>query len=198
MYQLNNTNYNSYMYEVYDEYLDRYYINALMYSYSSGLMIKYYSIKVNESYNFDQETSIQTSFRNFKFNVYNFSPIVEMEPAVQQLLFDSTLQGTSYNTNISFTMVGIQNPLPGDLFHFYDLTQKKRIDRTEIFRVTNVNYVRSFNINNSTNSIKIYKIEAEQAPLKYSSLETIDEKNILDTYFWDTDISDFIKEDVYE
>jgi hypothetical protein len=186
------------MYEVYDEYLDRYYINALMYSYSSGLMIKYYSIKVNESYNFDQETSIQTSFRNFKFNVYNFSPIVEMEPAVQQLLFDSTLQGTSYNTNISFTMVGIQNPLPGDLFHFYDLTQKKRIDRTEIFRVTNVNYVRSFNINNSTNSIKIYKIEAEQAPLKYSSLETIDEKNILDTYFWDTDISDFIKEDVYE
>ena len=198
MYNLNSTNYNQYMYQIYDEYLDRYYINAIQYSFSAGLVIKYYSIQVNESYNFDDETSIQTSFRNFKFDIYNFTPIIEMDPAVQQVLFDSTLQGTSYSTSISFTLIGISNPLPGDLFHFYDLTQRKRIDKTEIFRVSNVQYIRSFNINNNTNSIKIYKIDAELAPLKSSSLKTIEENNILNTYFWDTDTSVFIKDNVYD
>jgi len=195
---LNQINSNLYMYEIYDEYLERYNQNLINYSLSNGLSIKYFHIKVDESYNFDSEINIHTSFRNFKYDLYHFMPVFDMETFTSQSSFDPSLQGTSYSTTVSMTIVCVDNPVPGDVFHFYDITGQYKIDKTDIFRIKHVHYVRNFNINNDKNNLKIYKVEAESAPFKFNTIEEIEENNILRTYFWDNESGSFIDDDRYE
>jgi len=190
---LNQLNVNQYMYNVYDEFTERVYSNAINYSNNSGLVIKYYKILVDESYNFDSITSIQTSYKNFKYAVYEFIPIISSQSPMSQSYFDPSIQGTSYNVTMNFTIAGIENPLPGDMFHYYDLSQKNNIDKTEIFRVKNINFIRSIN-----NKFPIYQLDVEYAPFKKEDLDEIQEKNMIKHYYWENEASQLISDDEYE
>jgi len=189
---LNQMNINQYGYKIYDEYLDRYYQNMITYSNNKGLIIRYYHIKVNESYNFDQETSIQTDYKNFKYDLYDFVPISDGQSPTSQSYFDPTAQGTSYSVTYTFTLMTIKEPLPGDMFHYYDLSGKNEIDKTEIFRVKSVNYIRSMN-----NKYYIYQIDTELAPFKMDTLKYIEENQILNHYYWDNEMNKYINEKQY-
>ncbi len=190
---VNQLNINQYMYNVYDEFTERSYINAINFSNNNGLIIRYFKIDVDESYNFDSETSIQTDYKNFKYTIYDFIPIIDAQPPVSQSYFDPTIQGTSYNVTMTLTIAAIQNPLPGDLFHYYDISGKKHIDNTEIFRVRNVNYIRSIN-----NKFPIYQLEVEYAPMKRSTLDEIAINNVIHHYYWDNETNSFIDEKNYK
>ena len=190
---LNQLNINQYMYNVYDEYLERYYVNAVNYSINNGLIIRYFKILVDESYNFDSETAIHTDYKNFKFALYDFVPIIDAQPPVSQVYFDPSLQGTSYNVTMTITITGIKNPLPGDLLHYYDLTGNKEIDSTEVFRVRHVNYIRSMN-----NKFPIYQLEIEYAPMKRSTLDQIAQTQAIKHFYWDNETNSFISADRYK
>jgi len=180
-------------YNIYDEYIERYYLNAIKYARFNGLPIRYYKIEVQDSFNFDIETSIQTSYKNFQYSIYDFVPVIEANPPVQQNYFDPTIQGTSYNVTITLTIAGIKNPLPGDLFRYYDLNEKENLDKAEIFRVKHVDYIRAIN-----KKVFIYRIEAEYAPLKYESLLDIEENRIINHYIWNNDLDEFITEEQFD
>jgi len=190
---LNQMNINQYMYNVYDEYLERYYINALQYSSNNGLIIRYFKILVDESYNFDSETNIQTDYKNFKYAIYDFVPIIDAQPPVSQAYFDPTMQGTSYNVTMTITIAGIPNPLPGDMLHYYDITGNNEIDTKEIFRVRYVNYIRSIN-----NKFPIYQLDIEYAPISRETLDQIAATNVIKHYYWDNETNQFISSDKYK
>ena len=190
---VNQFNDNVYTYNIYDEYINKFYYNAINLSNIGGLAIKLFHIKVNESYNFDQETSIQTSFRNFKFDLYEFVPVLEGQPPMSQPAFDPNAQGTSYNTTYSFTVVMIKNLLPGDMFTFYDLNNDGNPDTAEVFKIRNINYIRSIN-----DKYYIYQIDAEYAPINKTTLEEIENNNILKRYFYDSNLNKFIDNEIYD
>jgi len=190
---LNQLNINQYMYNVYDEYTERYYINALNYSKNSGLIMRYFKILVDESYNFDSETSIQTDYKNFKYAIYDFVPIIDGQPQMTQSFFDPIQQGTSYITTMTITIGGIKNPLPGDMMHYYDISGNQEIDPTKIFRIKNVNYIRSIN-----KKFPIYQIELETAPMTKDVLDWIEENNVLRNYYWNNETNKFLQDKQYD
>jgi len=181
---LNSFNINNLGYKLYDEYVDRYYTNALQYSKLNGLPVRYYHININESENYDSEIGLQLSIETFKYDLYEFIPIIDMN-RTDQVNFDPNEQGTSYLASITMTIIGIKEPLPGDLFHFYDLTGNNVIDNTEIFRVKRVNYNRHLN---HSDKYFIYQIDAEYAPIKKFDLDKIHD-NIVNHFYYNSDLA---------
>jgi len=115
-----------------------------------------------------------------------------MSMPVQQTLFDPTQQGTTYSVSFTCTIIGIQNPLPGDLLNFYDVTGNMYIDETEVFRVKNVHYIRSMN-----KKVPIYQLEVETAPFKKSTLDSILAHQMLHHYFYFADTGQFFEQPDY-
>ena len=188
----NNLNVQQMGYNLYDEYLERYYQNSLLYAKQKGLPIRYFHIRADQSKNYDPETKIQITAKEFKYDVYEFVPIIDMSMPSQQVMFDPTQQGTTYSVTFSCTVIGIPNLLPGDLINFYDITGNMYIDETEVFRVKNVHYVRSMN-----KKIPIYQIEVENAPFKKSTLDEIMAHQMLNHYFYFYDTGSFFTQDKY-
>jgi len=188
----NNLNILQMGYNLYDEYLERYYQNAINYAKQKGLPIRYFHIRADQSKNYDPETKIQITAKEFKYDVYEFVQIIDMSMPVQQTIFDPTQQGTTYSVSFTCTIIGIQNPLPGDLINFYDVTGNMYIDETEVFRVKNVHYIRSMN-----KKIPIYQLEVENAPYKKSTLDEIMAHKMVHHYFYFADTGQFFEQPDY-
>ena len=193
---LNQLNINQYMYDVYGEYLDNTFNNMMNYSKLNSLIIKYFKVAVNESMNYDSETSIQITAKKSKYFIYDFTPVLDSQPFVYTTSYDDSTRGTSTIIQSTMSIYTIKNPVPGDMFYFYlpsgesSNDQQTTLDSNEVFRVKHVNYIRNIN-----NKFKLYQLDFESAPFKKESLDEIERNNCVTHYFFNNEIDDYVSED---
>jgi hypothetical protein len=173
-----------YQYGLYKDYLEQ--LDGIMVKYGqqSGLSIEYWHIKADLSQNSD-DLKIQNANKHYVYDLYHFLPTINMTPLTYQIGYDQTKQGTSNTASGSFSMYLLEAPLPGDMFRFYpydDTTQ-----RTEIFRITNVRYMRT-----SKDKLSLYQVDFETAPMTVGTLEHV---RINEIWCWDTERSVFNNEE---
>ncbi len=173
-----------YQYSLYRDYLEQ--LDGIMtkYGQQTGLGIEYWHIKVDESKNFD-DLKIQNSYKHYVYDLYHFIPTINMTPLTYQMGYDPQYQGTSNIATGSFSMYLVEAPLPGDIFRFYPYDGAT--DRTELFRVTTVKYMRT-----SKNMLGLYQVDFESAPMY---VETIEHVRINEIFCWDTERHEFIDEE---
>lgn len=177
-------NITDYQYSLYEEYLDQ--VDGILtkYGQQTGLSIEYWHIKVDESMNYD-DLKVQHSFKHYVYDLYHFVPTINMTPLTYQIGYDQQRQGTSNVATGSFSMYLLDQPLPGDVFRFYPYGGTT--DRTEIFRITNVRYMRT-----SNDKLKLYQLDFETAPLTVDTLEHV---RINEIFCWDTENFQFVDEE---
>ena len=173
-----------YQYSLYRDYLEQ--LDGIMtkYGQQTGLSIEYWHIKVDESKNFD-DLKIQNSYKHYVYDLYHFIPTINMTPLTYQMGYDPQYQGTSNIATGSFSMYLVEAPLPGDIFRFYPYDGTT--DRTELFRITNVRYMRT-----SKHMLGLYQVDFESAPMY---VETIEHVRINEIFCWDTERQEFIDEE---
>ncbi len=173
-----------YQYQLYSDYLDQ--VNGILtkYGQQTGLSIEYWHIRVDESLNHD-DSKIQNSYKHYVYDLYHFVPTINMTPLTYQIGHNPTQQGTSNLATGSFSLYLLDQPLPGDLFRFYPY--EGATDRTEIFRITDVRYMRT-----SNGKLKLYQLDFETAPILVQTLEHV---RINQIQCWDTENFTFVDEE---
>jgi len=187
--QVNKTNLADYQYKLYSDYLNQLDGILTKYGQQTGLSIEYWHIRVDLSKNYDgvdsgDNVKMQNSFKHYIYDLYHFLPTINTTPLNYQIGFDQQRQGTSNVAIGSLSIYLLDKPLPGDLFRYYPFDGAT--DRTEIFRVSNVRYIRS-----SKNRLDLYQIDFETAPILVETLEHVRLNNI---YCWDTERHLFLDE----
>ena len=189
-----------YQYDLYNEYLDQVDEILIKYGKLTGMAIQYWHIRVDESKNYDGIESgdlrIQNSYKHFVYDILHFIPTIDMTPVTYQIGYDQQYQGTSNTGTGSFSLYLIDSPLPGDMFRFYGFgsdpenPEGDSTDRTEVFRITNVRYMRT-----SKNSLSLYQVDFETAPIVMS---TLDHLRINTIQCWDSERFLFLNEEQCE
>ena len=191
----NILNQDYYQYELFSEYLKH--LNKYLYnSNKKSLPIKYYHINLSKNTNYDNDsiltgTGLQHGFNthttangknrgNIIYDMFEFTPTLNSNSHTYQINTDDN--GTSMITSGSLTLYSIVEPLPGDLFHYYNES-----DNLEIFKVTGINFIRTIHSTNTgnenktksiTNSLKLYEIQFESSFINYNTLT----KNITESF----------------
>lgn len=183
-------NLTDYQYGLYKDYLEQTAEILTKYGNQSGLSIEYWHIKVDLSKNYDglEETKLQNAYKHYVYDLFHFIPTINMTPLTYQIGYDPQKQGTSNIASGSFSMFLIDKPLPGDIFRFYPYDGTT--ERTELFRVTNVRYMRT-----SMGKLNLYQVDFESAPMY---VDTIEHVRINEIYCWDTENFEFLNEDLCE
>jgi len=183
-------NLTDYQYNLYADYLEQTAGILTKYGNQSGLSIEYWHIRVDMSKNFDglDDTRMQNAYKDFVYDLYHFIPTINMTPLTYQVGYDQQRQGTSNVASGSFSMFLIDKPLPGDIFRFYPFDGTT--ERTELFRITNVRYMRT-----SMGKLNLYQVDFETAPMHVDTLEHV---RINEIYCWDTENFKFLNEDLCE
>jgi hypothetical protein len=173
-----------YQYNLYNDYLTQLDEMLIKYGKQTGMSIQYWHIRVDDSMNYD-DLKIQNSYRHYVYDIYHFVPTINMTPLTYQIGYNPQYQGTSNVGTGSFSMYLIDKPLPGDLFKFY--SDQDQTDAEEIFRITNVRYMRT-----AKNKLKLYQLDFETAPILLSTLDHVRINLIL---CWDTESFKFLDEE---
>ncbi len=183
-----------YQYNMYNEYLDQLDGILMKYGQQSGLSIQYWHIRVDLSLNYDglNDIKMQNSYKHYVYDILHFVPTISMTTVTYMIGYDASQQGTSNTGTGSFSMYLLDKPLPGDLFKFYtggdiDDPTTHATDTTEIFRVTDVRYMRS-----AKNQLDLYQIDFETAPIHVDTMEHIRINQIM---CWDTENFKFLTEE---
>jgi len=173
-----------YQYSLYRDYLEQLDGILTKYGQQTGLSIEYWHIRVDESKNYD-DLKMQNSYKHYVYDLYHFVPTINMTPLTYQIGYNPQYQGTSNIASGSFSMFLLDKPLPGDLFRFYPYDGTT--DRTEIFRITNVQYMRT-----SKEMLDLYQLEFETAPIY---VETLEHVRINEIHCWDAERAIFLDEE---
>ncbi len=173
-----------YQYNLYNEYLEQMDQILIKYGQQSGLSIQYWHIRVDLSLNYD-DLKMQNSYKHYVYDILHFVPTVNMTPVTYQIGYDQQQQGTSNLGTGSFSMYLLDKPLPGDLFKFY--APDDSTDKTEIFRITDVQYMRT-----SKNKMNLYQLDFETAPI---FIETMEHVRINQILCWDSEQFLFLDEE---
>jgi len=181
---INRANLTDYQYDLYENYLDQLDDIMIKRGQSTGLAIEYWHIKVDLSKNFD-DNRMQNSYKHYVYDLFHFLPTINATPITYQIGQNPQAQGTSNVATGSFSLYLLEQPLPGDLFRFYP--HGGVTDRTEIFRVTNVRYMRT-----AKNKLDLYEIDFETAPIYVQTLEHV---RINEIWCWDTENFRFLNEE---
>ena len=183
----NILNQDYYQYELFSEYLKH--LNKYLYnSNKKSLPIKYYHINLNKNTNYDNDnvlagTGLQHSFNthntyngknrgNIIYDIFEFTPTLNSNSHTYQINTDEG--GTSMITSGTITLYSIVEPLPGDLFHYYNES-----DNLEVFKVIGINFIRTIHNSNTntenktksiSNTLKLYEIQFESSFINYNTL----------------------------
>lgn len=120
-------------------------------------------------------TGMFDKYQNFTYDIFEFTPILEMSPFTY-----SPNSDTNNGTSGSLSLMTIDKPKVGDLFTYYnkvDKSGKSIVDQTEIFQVSSVQMQRT-----SNNILPIYQLEFKTANILYKSLKKF---SIHDIFFYD-------------
>lgn len=198
---MNTSNIVEYQYQLYQEYLGNTKNNILNYSQNPELAIKYFKINIPKSTNINNTngevapdfsaygdteenetfggTGIAHQFRNFTYDIYEFTPVIEIQPLQYESAGESWI-----GTHGSMAIMSIDKPAAGDLFTFYG-SKDDTTDGTEIFQITDVNYQRT-----SYKALPLYTLTFRSAPIK---VQTIKDLTINEVYFYSIHFNKFLK-----
>jgi hypothetical protein len=196
----NISNLVEYQYQLYDEYLENIKRNIINYSQNPELAIKYFKINIPKSTNindtngevapefhaFENDDEVETfkgtgmahQFRNFTYDIFEFSPVIELHPLQYEAAGESWI-----GTRGIISILSIDKPQAGDLFTFYG-TKEGTTDGTEVFQVIDINYQRT-----SHKKIPIYQLTFRTAPMK---VDTLKDLMINQVYFYNHFFNKFL------
>ncbi len=202
--KMNTSNIVEYQYQLYNEYLGRTKTNIQNYSQNPELAIKYWKIDHERSTNINNKntvedlvfnaysipatdneterisgTGIAHKFRNFTYSIFEFTPVIEIQPLTYE-----NAEEQSRGTSSSMSIMSIDKPNAGDLFTFYG-AQDGTTDAEELFQITEVSYQRT-----SHNKLPIYLLTFRSAPML---VQTLKEVQIHEVYFYSIHFNKFLK-----
>lgn len=173
-----------YVYDVYAEYLNKieqYALNSTI----NSLSVRYYKQNIPLTKGIHDELDvISTAWYNRAFDIFDFTPVLEMQPLTYQNVNDESNQGVIRKTNGVLTLLAIVEPLPGDILNFY-----QHGSTNEYFTVQEVNFV------HSVKDLNIYQITFETANWSKSSVEQL---NIVEHYYYMKEFRKFYSSELYE
>lgn len=175
-----------YQYELYNEYIKN--INYyLLNSKKSSLVVKYYRQSAPLSDNYDNITSIHNveKQKETTYNVFEFCPTMDATPINYFIGRADNRLGYDLNSNNTITVFQMEEPLPNDIFYFYS-------EPNELFRVTNVQFLQTVH-----QSLKIYQLSYENAPLLKSSLDNPLNFPIDETFYFNNEFDIWFPSGVY-
>jgi len=192
----NQFNQVDYQYNIYKEYLDSIRRN-INFAINPELSIKYYHINLDKSTNINTEypnidelpderrdemlTSMLHKYENSTYDIYEFFPVLEMQP----LVYDEN----DFQTQGNFSSIFFNfKPLPGDLFTYYGGIDGTT-DKYELFQITSVSYQRT-----TKHILPIYNIMFRSAPL---TIDQVKEFNINKVKFFNNEINCFLDSSVF-
>jgi len=173
-----------YQYNLYNDYLDQLGDILIKYGQANSMPVQYWHIRVDLSKNFD-DLKIQNAYKHYVYDLFHFIPTINATPINYQIGYNQPYQGTSNVGSGSLSMYLLHQPLPGDLFRYYP--QDNATDTGEIFRVTNVRYMRT-----SKNKLKLYQLDFETAPIL---MDTLDHVRINSIQCWNSELYRFLTEE---
>jgi hypothetical protein len=180
---INILNQDSYLYELYNEYLNKvqfYQINGKI----NSLSLRYYKINYSISNGIEDELDMVNSKKFGKtYDIFDFTPVLENQPFTYNMSNDETNQGVIRSTQGMMTIMSVEEPLPNDVFHFYSNESE-----IEYLQVTNVNYVMS------VKKLHIYQIEYITANLVKN---TVDNFKINQHFYFLREFGKFIGSSMY-
>lgn len=123
-----------------------------------ALSIRY--LKQQESDNSDRETGVMHKQLNSTFYAYHFTPVLENQPSSPLLQFDDTKQGLNSTTSGEITILSLSRPTNGDLFNFYVTPHQDFAETTEIFKITDITFLRT------SAGLNLFRLSYETAQIK--------------------------------
>ena len=136
-----------------------------------ALPIRY--LKLQQSDNTDDETSVMQKLYNSTFYAYHLTPVLENQMITPTLQDDETKQGITSNSMGEMVITSISKPIPGDLFNYYiGNHQGLKNMQVEVFKVIDVQFLRT------SASLNLYRIQYETALIEESKLK------ISKSFFW--------------
>ncbi len=173
-----------YMYDIYTEYLNKIEYYALNSQYNS-LSIRYYkqNIPLTKGVYDDLDVLITDKYSR-AYEIFDFTPVLEMTPLTYSTNNDEENQGVIRKTEGTLTILAISEPLPGDIFNFYEYASTN-----EYFEVLDVNFVYS------VKKLNIYQLTFETANFHKSSVEAL---NIHEHYYYLKEFKRFYSSVLYD
>lgn len=141
------------------------------------LPIRY--LKQQHSDSTDEETGMShKQFNNIYFE-YHLTPVLENEMLNPMINIDETKQGMNANSTGELVILSIEKPLVNDLFDFYIQSHNGMDNQKEIFRVMEVNFLRT------SGGLNVYRLTYETAPIRNDYIK------ITQSFFWFNDFRRF-------
>ncbi len=176
------------MYQIYNEYLkvaQQYAVDSKI----KALSIRYYRINMTRT-NTDEEMSMMmTKKYGSTYDIYDLTQIMELSPLSYTNENAEDNQGVIRTTNGTMTLLGIAQPLPGDLFHFYSANENESEEDIEYFTVDNVTF------NQSNSSMNINQIEFSTANITKRSVDSL---TILNQFYYVKEFKKYFSSDLYQ
>lgn len=133
-------------------------------------------------------TGMFDKYQNFTYDIFEFTPILEMSPFTY-----SPNSDINNGTSGSLSLMTIDKPKVGDLFTYYNKVSKSGesiVDQTEIFQISSVQMQRT-----SNSILPIFQLEFKTANILYESLKKF---SIHDIFFYDNLQNNFTSSKCWE
>jgi len=175
---INILNQDSYLYDLYNQFLENLQFYQLNSSIKS-LSIRYYKKNFSLSKNIEDDLDMVSSKRfEGVFDLFDFVPVLESQQFQYQNNNDQNNQGVVRTTSGVITIMCVEEPLPNDFFHLYSNESE-----IEYLQVTNVTFILS------VKKLNIYQLEYTTANLKKS---TVDKIPINQHFYFLREVSKFV------
>lgn len=151
-----------YAYDIYSEYLKKiqhYSLNSAI----NSLSIRWYRINIEKSkgVNFDLNMIVIDPY-TLTYDIFDFVPVLESSSLSYSNMNDEEGQGLIRKAQGTMTILAVEEPLPGDIFHFY-----QHGSTNEYFNITDVMYTQS------VKDLNIYQVQFETAQVHKSTINNI-------------------------
>ena len=180
---INILNQDSYIYEMYNEYLKNvqyYQINSKI----KALSLRYYKINYAISKGIEDDLDMVNSKKFGKvYDIFDFVPVLDMQQFTYSNMNDETNQGVIRSMQGMLTIMCVEEPLPNDVFHIYS-----NESQVEFFQVTNVTFIQS------VKNLNVYQLEFSTANLLKA---TVDKFAINSHFYFLREFSKFIGSSLY-
>jgi len=173
-----------YAYDIYAEYLNKIEQYALN-SNINSLSLRYYKQNFPLTLGVHDELDVVvTDGYSRTYDIFDFSPVLQMQPLSYNVENDTNNQGVIRKTQGTLTLLAVIEPLPGDIFNFY-----QHGSTNEFFGVDVVNFV------HSVKDLNIYELQFSTANWDKKSVE---ELNINEHYYYVKEFRKFYSSALYE
>lgn len=173
-----------YTYDIYAEYLNKiehYALNSTI----NSLSIRYYKQNIAlTSGKYDDLDVIVPDAYSRVYDIFDFSPVLQMQPLNYTVDNDEQNQGVIRRTTGVLTLMAVIEPLPGDIFNFY-----QNQSTNEFFSVDTVNFV------HSVKDLNLYELTFSTSNWTLKNIENI---KVNEHYYYLKEFRKFYDSSLYD